>query len=206
MFLFDVYLYGASEVLQGEAHFSLSSESNKTMFTPRLHRSVHLRALALSRTARYRAYASGSAQPTVNAVGTQDLAVLSPRTPKREGTIEDVFSFTEKDSPLPQRFSDLKREIFRPQLIKSWGEVLSELKVVTKQVASEGPKVMIPPFCCCEVGIDGVIGHPPDTLLRAPRGVVQVPDSYSPEGGRGRCKRGHSRRGWFPNSLICDNT
>ena len=77
----------------------------------------------------------------------QGDSLLAARIPKREGTIEDVFSFTAEAAPLPHRFSDLKKEIFHLQLVKSWAEVLAELKIVTERVASEGAKVIH--SCCC---------------------------------------------------------
>lgn len=64
------------------------------------------------------------------------------RAPKKPGTIEDVFSTSLSDvPPLPQRFSELKRGLFREELVQSWNEVLHELKNVTEEVGSRGQDV-----------------------------------------------------------------
>ncbi|KAG6853315.1 hypothetical protein C0991_005241 [Blastosporella zonata] len=47
--------------------------------------------------------------------------------------------------PLPARFSDLKREIaasypdFQERVIKAWGEIIAQLKVVSAEIAQVGP-------------------------------------------------------------------
>ncbi|TCD69586.1 hypothetical protein EIP91_007008 [Steccherinum ochraceum] len=73
-----------------------------------------------------------------------DGSLALGRAPKKAGTIEDVFSASLDDvPPLPARFLDLKKELFRGDLVRAWTEVLEELKVVTDEVASRGQE-MIP--------------------------------------------------------------
>ncbi|KAJ3479738.1 hypothetical protein NLI96_g8844 [Meripilus lineatus] len=79
---------------------------------------------------------------SVGHLDSQSPPIPSPRTQKKEGTIEDVFSFNTSSAPLPQRFSQLKKDIFHLDLTKCWEEVLSELDVVTKHVAKEREKII----------------------------------------------------------------
>ncbi|KAI0076408.1 DUF1479-domain-containing protein [Panus rudis PR-1116 ss-1] len=65
------------------------------------------------------------------------------RRPKKEGTIADVFvQLISEAPPLPERFSDLKKELFTEKLVHSWKEVLSELEIVTEEVAVKGGDVL----------------------------------------------------------------
>lgn len=123
-----------------------------------------LTAIQLDFTPMYRASANlirlHSTSPAWNSVGIRQLytglsdAVAKPelsgmgeRRPKKEGTIEDIFTaFTNAAPPLPQRFSELKKNLFTEQLIESWREVLDELAVTTKEVAEKGAAVSVQSF------------------------------------------------------------
>jgi hypothetical protein len=63
------------------------------------------------------------------------------RKPKKEGSIATVFSSLSGAVPLPTRFADLKKEIWRDTLLQSWREVLDELYVAVEQVAEKGANV-----------------------------------------------------------------
>ncbi|CAL1711617.1 unnamed protein product [Somion occarium] len=94
---------------------------------------------AIYRTLFVREYAVA---PSTGSTGTISPEILhARRTPKKEGTIADVFDLTGAP-PLPQRFSDLKKEIYHDGIIQSWREVLDELKVTTEEIASEGGRVI----------------------------------------------------------------
>jgi hypothetical protein len=65
------------------------------------------------------------------------------RKPKEEGSIASVFtSLSGSASPLPTRFSDLKKEIWRDVLMQSWREVLDELKDSIEKVVARGANVL----------------------------------------------------------------
>ncbi|THG99240.1 hypothetical protein EW026_g3068 [Hermanssonia centrifuga] len=64
---------------------------------------------------------------------------MNSRRPHKEGTIQDLFTaLTHEGPPLPQRFSDLKKELFTEQLVESWRDVLKELETITEEVAAKG--------------------------------------------------------------------
>jgi hypothetical protein len=65
------------------------------------------------------------------------------RKPKEEGSIASVFtSLSGSAPPLPTRFSDLKKEIWRDVLVQSWREVLDELKGSIEKVVARGANVL----------------------------------------------------------------
>ena len=65
------------------------------------------------------------------------------RKPKEEGSIATVFSsLSGAAPPLPTRFADLKKEIWRDTLLQSWREVVDELYVAVEQVAEKGTDVL----------------------------------------------------------------
>ncbi len=67
---------------------------------------------------------------------------MNSRRPHKEGTIQDLFTaLTHEGPPLPQRFSDLKKELFTEQLVESWRDVLKELETITEEVAAKGTDV-----------------------------------------------------------------
>ncbi|KZV65342.1 DUF1479-domain-containing protein [Peniophora sp. CONT] len=74
------------------------------------------------------------------------MAASAPaaRKPKAEGSIADVFtSLTgEISQPLPARFSDLKKELFKDALVQSWKEVIRDLEVAVEEVAAKGSDIL----------------------------------------------------------------
>jgi hypothetical protein len=74
----------------------------------------------------------------------QTAAHTSTRLAKREGTISDIFTtLTPGQAPvsLPPRFADLKKELWRDSFIKSWEDILAELKVATEEIVRRGNEV-----------------------------------------------------------------
>ncbi|RDB20698.1 Uncharacterized protein YbiU [Hypsizygus marmoreus] len=67
------------------------------------------------------------------------------RPPKEEGSISSIFTSLTGETPavLPPRFSTLKKEIWRDEMIESWREVLNELEEAVEEVSSRGSE-MIP--------------------------------------------------------------
>lgn len=67
------------------------------------------------------------------------------RIPKEEGTISSIFSSLsgEVAEVLPSRFSILKKELWRDDMVQSWKEVLEELEGATEEIANRGPDVCI---------------------------------------------------------------
>lgn len=73
-------------------------------------------------------------------------AATSTRAPKDEGSIADIFTTLtegEEAAVLPGRFSDLKKEIWKDGLVKSWKEVLHELEGATEEIAAKGSEVSV---------------------------------------------------------------
>jgi hypothetical protein len=65
------------------------------------------------------------------------------RKPKKEGSIATIFSsLSGAAPPLPTRFADLKKEIWRDTLLQSWREILKELYVAVEEVAEKGADVL----------------------------------------------------------------
>lgn len=58
-----------------------------------------------------------------------------------EGTIEGIFSSFHESPPFPERFADIKKELWTENLIESWREVLRELEGVTGDVIAHGSQV-----------------------------------------------------------------
>lgn len=64
------------------------------------------------------------------------------RAAKDEGDITSVFlSSTENKPPLPARFSDLKKELWKDSFVESWHGVLEALREKTGEVARKGSSV-----------------------------------------------------------------
>lgn len=63
---------------------------------------------------------------------------MSARSAKSNTDVlkDDAFLTT-----FPPRFSALKKEIWKSELIQSWKEVLLELEKATKEIISKGPEV-----------------------------------------------------------------
>lgn len=95
--------------------------------------------------------ARGYATATPTSVGTSSTPPLphtigSRRLPKDEGTISSIFtSLTGEanETQLPERFSDLKKEIWVDGMHQSWKEVLVELESKVEEVAARGSEVGI---------------------------------------------------------------
>lgn len=79
--------------------------------------------------------------PSESGSSLTDVSSRARRLPKKEGTIADVFSFSNEEPPLPPRFADLKKEIFSDAIIHSWKEVVNELVLATEEIATLGGKV-----------------------------------------------------------------
>lgn len=95
-----------------------------------------------SRLLSRRSYATTTAEVIAPTTSDAFVPLKATRAPKKSGTIEDIFSSSLSETPaLPQRFSDLKKSLYRENLVASWNEVLEELKVVTDEVASLGQEV-----------------------------------------------------------------
>lgn len=69
-------------------------------------------------------------------LATAAAAPTTQRQAKREGTIADVFSSMSGGdaSVLPQRFSDLKKEMWKDGLTESWRQVLSALEPAIAEI------------------------------------------------------------------------
>ncbi|KAJ3505316.1 hypothetical protein NLJ89_g7485 [Agrocybe chaxingu] len=67
-------------------------------------------------------------------------AAPATRKAKEEGSIAGIFtSLTgEEHSALPERFTDLKKGLWKDSFVESWREVLAELGTATEEVASIG--------------------------------------------------------------------
>ena len=97
-----------------------------------------------SSTVRSRYYATVTqSPPSRDGLSLPDTPSQSARRlPKKEGTIADVFSFMSSEPPpLPQRFADLKKQIYNEAIVQSWREVLEELTTVTEEIVTLGGKV-----------------------------------------------------------------
>lgn len=65
------------------------------------------------------------------------------RQAKEEGSIADIFTTLtgEEHNTLPERFSDLKKELWKESLVESWREVLEALPAAVEEIASAGSEV-----------------------------------------------------------------
>ncbi|THH21281.1 hypothetical protein EW146_g264 [Bondarzewia mesenterica] len=74
-------------------------------------------------------------------------AVASIRKPKAEGSIASVFTTLSggADTVFPPRFAELKKQIWRDELVESWREVLDSLNEAVEEVATKGADI-IPRF------------------------------------------------------------
>jgi hypothetical protein len=66
-----------------------------------------------------------------------------PRAQKEEGSIAAIFtSLTGEDSnTLPQRFSDLKKGLWKDSFLQSWKEILCELEEGVEEISRRGADV-----------------------------------------------------------------
>jgi hypothetical protein len=76
---------------------------------------------------------------TKRALATAAAAPTSQRQAKREGTIADVFSSMSGGDAcaLPQRFSDLKKGMWKDGLIESWRQVLEALEPAVAEIKAK---------------------------------------------------------------------
>ncbi|KIP10961.1 hypothetical protein PHLGIDRAFT_47251, partial [Phlebiopsis gigantea 11061_1 CR5-6] len=57
---------------------------------------------------------------------------------KTEGTIEDIFSSFHIAPPFDPRFAELKKDIWKEDMVESWRQVLNDLENVTSSVIEQG--------------------------------------------------------------------
>ena len=71
------------------------------------------------------------------------------REPKEEGSIASVFTSLSGEAArtLPDRFADLKKEIWKHSLIQSWQEVLAALETAVDEVSTKGGSVSFARYC-----------------------------------------------------------
>lgn len=105
-------------------------------------------------------YSLCSLTPRSSHASLRGMAVVATtRKPKAEGSIASVFTTLSggADTVLPPRFSDLKKEIWRDNLVESWHEVLNHLDEAVEEVATKGATVracltrcisILPIFAC----------------------------------------------------------
>jgi hypothetical protein len=68
----------------------------------------------------------------------------SPREQRAEGSIASVFtSLSGATQPLPGHFTDLKKEIWKDDLVQSWREVLTALEGAVDEVCTKGGSVSL---------------------------------------------------------------
>lgn len=70
-------------------------------------------------------------------------AGTSSRAAKDEGSIADIFTSltNEEHNALPDRFSDLKKELWSANMVESWREVLAALEPAVEETAATGSEV-----------------------------------------------------------------
>jgi len=70
-------------------------------------------------------------------------AGTSSRAAKDEGSIADIFTSltNEEHNALPDRFSDLKKELWSASMVESWREVLAALEPAVEETAAKGSEV-----------------------------------------------------------------
>ncbi|EMD32980.1 hypothetical protein CERSUDRAFT_57601 [Gelatoporia subvermispora B] len=103
-----------------------------------------------------------------------------PRRPKKEGTIEDVFTlFTSEEPTLPERFAALKRDMCTdPEaLIYSWRGVLKELENAAAEIKQKGTEI-IPQVTFSDIR-NGLLDEQLKEIKRT--GVVIVRGGIPPE-------------------------
>ncbi|KAF9496359.1 DUF1479-domain-containing protein [Pleurotus eryngii] len=71
-------------------------------------------------------------------------AATATRRPREEGTIASVFTTltNEAEAALPERFVELKRQIWRDDLRQSWQEVLNELGPAVEEIEARGGTII----------------------------------------------------------------
>ncbi|KIY73410.1 DUF1479-domain-containing protein [Cylindrobasidium torrendii FP15055 ss-10] len=120
--------------------------------------------------------------PTLNALRATvrgfATAAQAGRRPREEGNISSIFTSLGANSVvLPERFAQLKRDLFREEMITSWNEVVDELEVVTEQVAEAGSNA-IPRFSYADIR-DGLSSEQEETIRKV--GSVIIAGAVPPE-------------------------
>jgi len=73
------------------------------------------------------------------------------REQKEEGSIASIFtSFSASGAAaqvLPDRFTDLKKEIWKDSLTQSWKEILAALETAVDEISSQGGSVSLRDIC-----------------------------------------------------------
>lgn len=68
-------------------------------------------------------------------------AVSTKRKPKEEGSIAAIFTTLTpggEQAALPDRFSTLKKDIFKEELVETWRQVLNELESTVEEIVENG--------------------------------------------------------------------
>lgn len=68
-------------------------------------------------------------------------AVSTKRKPKEEGSIAAIFTTLtpgEEQAALPERFSTLKKNIFKEELVETWRQVITELESTVGEILEKG--------------------------------------------------------------------
>jgi hypothetical protein len=63
------------------------------------------------------------------------------RLPREEGSISSIFTTLtpgEGQTVLPARFTELKRDIFKDELVETWRQVLNELESTVGEIVEKG--------------------------------------------------------------------
>jgi len=76
------------------------------------------------------------------------LATVAPskRQAREGGTISDIFTTLkpgEEHAALPDRFSALKKDIFKDELVESWRQVLTELEGTVAEITEKKNNVCL---------------------------------------------------------------
>ncbi|KAF5309928.1 hypothetical protein D9619_010556 [Psilocybe cf. subviscida] len=105
-------------------------------------RTTRLLAGMQRRTMMHSAAATSAATATATAT----------RAAKSEGSIADIFTSltNEEHNELPDRFADLKKELWKDSLVESWRQVLTELEPAVEEIAAKGSDI-IPRFTYEEI-------------------------------------------------------
>jgi acyl carrier protein phosphodiesterase len=71
----------------------------------------------------------------------------SPRAQKEEGSISSLFASLsgEASSVFPARFLDLKRVLWRDEMVQSWREVLADLEAAVEEISCRKSEVHLRP-------------------------------------------------------------
>jgi acyl carrier protein phosphodiesterase len=71
----------------------------------------------------------------------------SPRAQKEEGSISSLFASLsgEASSVFPTRFLDLKRVLWRDEMVQSWRDVLTDLEAAVEELSRRKSEVYLQP-------------------------------------------------------------